>query len=37
MCGRFAVDDETNAFMEDLVREHGSKALEHWRDYITPN
>jgi putative SOS response-associated peptidase YedK len=37
MCGRFAVDDETNAFLEDLVREHGSKALEHWRDYITPN
>ena len=37
MCGRFAVDNETNEFMEDLVREHGSKALEHWRDYITPN
>ena len=37
MCGRFAVDDETNEFMEDLVREHGSKALEHWGDYITPN
>jgi putative SOS response-associated peptidase YedK len=37
MCGRFAVSNETNEFLEDLVREHGSQALEHWRDYITPN
>lgn len=37
MCGRFAVDDETNEFLGELVREHGSEALEHWRDYITPN
>lgn len=34
MCGRFAIDDETNAIIEEIVEEHGIQALNNWRDYV---
>lgn len=34
MCGRFAIDDQTNALLEQIVEEHGIQALPHWQDYV---
>ncbi len=34
MCGRFAINSETNEFLEEVVAEHGIQALPHWRDYL---
>lgn len=34
MCGRFAINDETNAIIEEVVEKHGIKALENWRAYV---
>jgi putative SOS response-associated peptidase YedK len=34
MCGRFAMDDATNAAIEDLVAEHGYRVLDKLADYL---
>lgn len=34
MCGRFAISDETNELLEEIVEQHGIRALQHWRDYL---
>lgn len=34
MCGRFAIDDQTNALLEQIVEEHGIQALPNWQDYL---
>lgn len=34
MCGRFAIDRETNDFIEEVVREHGLSELANWREHI---
>lgn len=34
MCGRFAINSETNEYLAHLVAANGFQALEHWRDYL---
>lgn len=34
MCGRFALDERTNSFIEDLVAEHGIEVLDRLGDFF---
>lgn len=37
MCGRFAMNDETNALLEQIAGEHGLAAIKDWQKYWPPN
>jgi hypothetical protein len=30
MCGRFAMNSETNAVLEGIVEQHGIQAIQDW-------
>lgn len=34
MCGRFAINDEMNDLLTEIVDQHGIKALSHWQDFV---
>lgn len=37
MCGRFAINKETNDMPEEIVEAHGPAALHEWQKYWPPN
>jgi putative SOS response-associated peptidase YedK len=37
MCGRFAMNKETNALLEQIVAEHGASAISDWQKHWPPN
>ncbi len=37
MCGRFAMNSETNEMLEQIVAEHGLPAISDWQKYWPPN
>ena len=37
MCGRFAIDTETNDLLEQIAEQHGFLAVKDWRSYAPPN
>jgi putative SOS response-associated peptidase YedK len=37
MCGRFAMNNETNALLEQIVQEHGASAIVDWQKYWPAN
>lgn len=37
MCGRFAMNNETNQLLEQIVAEHGASAIFDWQKYWPPN
>ena len=36
MCGRFAMDDSTNELLEEIVEQHGIRALGEWSKHWPP-
>lgn len=37
MCGRFAMNNETNALLEEIVAAHGASAIFDWQKFWPPN
>jgi len=37
MCGRFAMNSDTNALLEQIVAEHGIGAVQDWQSHWPPN
>lgn len=37
MCGRFAINTETNELLEQIVKDHGAAALFDWQKHWPPN